>query len=114
MWHRAAEEKVIEAESARILARLEKRRAAIVAMCVEGREFSSPELAAYLEQTAQQTSEMVFVIGGSLGLSDELKRRASLCLSMSRLTLPHQMARLVLLEQIYRACTIQAHISYHK
>lgn len=110
----AAERRVVEEESARILAHLDKRRSSLVALCVEGREMTSPELAAYLADTAQRSPEIAFVIGSSLGLSDALKQRADLRMSMSRLTLPHQLARLVLLEQLYRACTINANIKYHK
>lgn len=110
----AAERRVVEEESARILAHLDKRRSSLVALCVEGCEMTSPELAAYLADTAQRSPEIAFVIGGSLGLSDALKQRADLRMSMSRLTLPHQLARLVLLEQLYRACTINANIKYHK
>ncbi len=110
----AARCRVIEEESARILAHLEKGRAQPVALCVEGQEMTSEQLAAHLQAAAMQTPKIAFVIGGSLGLSEPLKARAALRLSMSRMTLPHQLARLVLLEQLYRACTINANIRYHK
>ena len=110
----AAERRVVKAESERILAHLGRSRAAVVALCVEGRELTSPELAGYLADAAQHVPEIAFVVGGSLGLSDALKQSAALRLSMSRMTLPHQLARLVLLEQLYRACAINANIKYHK
>lgn len=110
----AAKQKVIEDESSRILAHLEKSRAVLAALCVEGQEMTSEQLAGYLEKSAMTAPRIAFVIGGSLGLSDALKKRAALRLSMSRMTMPHQLARLVLLEQLYRACTINANIKYHK
>lgn len=110
----AACRRVIEEESARICAHLDKSRASAVALCVEGEQMTSEQLAAYLECAAMTAPKLAFVIGGSLGLSEQLKARAALRLSMSRMTLPHQLARLVLLEQLYRACTINANIRYHK
>ncbi len=110
----AAERRVIEDESERIRAHIGKRRAIVVAMCVEGREMTSPELADFLDSAALRAPEAVFVIGGSLGLSRALKESAGLRLSMSRMTMPHQLARLVLLEQLYRAGAINAHVKYHK
>ncbi len=110
----AARNRVIEEESARILSHLERTRAQIVALCVEGEQLSSEQLADYLSKAAMQAPKLAFVIGGSLGLSESLKRRAALRMSMSRMTLPHQLARLVLCEQLYRACTINANIKYHK
>ncbi len=110
----AACRRVIEDESSRILAHLDKSRAVVAALCVEGEELSSVQLADFLQRSAMTAPRIAFVIGGSLGLSDALKRRASLRLSISRMTLPHQLARLVLLEQLYRASTINANIKYHK
>lgn len=87
----------------------------IVAMCVEGRELSSPELAERLNSFAVSgTSKLCFIIGGSDGLHDKIKATASLKLSMSRMTFPHHLARVMLLEQIYRAFNISSGGKYHK
>lgn len=105
---------VIEAEGERILSCLEKKNAAVVAMCVEGKKLSSKGLSEYIEKTMNVASKIVFVIGGSLGLSDAVKKRADMCLSMSDMTFPHQLFRLMLCEQLYRAITIINNIKYHK
>ena len=89
--------------------------ACIVAMCVEGESLSSPELAAFLAGCAGKgKSRVAFLIGGSDGLSDAVKNRAELRLSMSRMTFPHHLARVMLLEQIYRAFNINEGGKYHK
>ena len=88
---------------------------AVVAMCIEGRQISSDELAQFLADRANSgAGDVAFVIGSSHGLSDEVKKAAALRFSMGRITMPHQLARLVLTEQIYRACTINAGMKYHK
>lgn len=87
----------------------------IISMCLEGRELSSEALARQLEQLPLQgKSHITFIIGGSHGLSDRVKVRSHLRLSMSPMTFPHQMARVMLLEQIYRALSITAGAKYHK
>ena len=92
-----------------------RKGAAIVAMCIEGRQISSDELAQFLADRASSgAGDVAFVIGSSHGLSDEVKKAAALKFSMGRITMPHQLARLVLTEQIYRACTINAGMKYHK
>lgn len=106
--------KVIEDEGARILAVLQKRKGAVVALCIEGKKLSSEGLADYLDRAAGSYGAVTFVIGGSLGLSDGVKANANLCLSMSDMTFPHQLARLMLCEQIYRAMTINNNVKYHK
>ena len=104
----------LEKESGELLKKI-PADAAVVAMCVEGKQQSSEELAAYLEKTALGgTSHVVFLIGGSYGLSEEVKRKAALRLSMSKMTFPHRLARVMLLEQLYRACKISRGESYHK
>ena len=105
---------VIEAEGERILKKIGAGDYA-VAMCIEGKQISSDELAQFLAQRAGSgAGDVAFVIGSSHGLSDEVKKAAALKFSMGRITMPHQLARLVLTEQIYRACTINAGMKYHK
>ena len=105
---------VIEAEGERILKKIGAGDYA-VAMCIEGKQISSDELAQFLADRANSgAGDVAFVIGSSHGLSDEVKKAAALKFSMGRITMPHQLARLVLTEQIYRACTINAGMKYHK
>ena len=87
----------------------------IFAMCVEGKLRSSEELARYLaDSAAQGASHIVFLIGSSYGMHASLKRQAALRLSMSPMTFPHHLLRVMLLEQIYRAYQINAGARYHK
>ena len=87
----------------------------LVALDVGGRMFTSEELARWLEQEKLAGhANFAFVIGGSLGLSEEILARADLRLSLSRLTFLHQMVPLLLLEQLYRACKISAGEPYHR
>lgn len=87
----------------------------VVAMCIEGKMLSSEELSKKLDTVSLGGYSTVdFIIGGSYGLSDSVKNRADLKLSMSRMTFPHQMARMVLSEQIYRAFEISTNGKYHK
>lgn len=89
--------------------------ACVIPMCIEGKELSSEELATFFDnKTVAGTSSFVFIIGGSYGLSDSVKKLGSIKLSMSRMTFPHRLARVMLLEQIYRACKINAGEKYHK
>jgi 23S rRNA (pseudouridine1915-N3)-methyltransferase len=81
---------------------------------VKGREMSSEEIAGRLSEISFTHSSVAFLIGGSLGLSDEVKARADAKVSFGRITLPHQLARVVALEQIYRAFKINANETYHK
>ena len=87
----------------------------IIAMCVEGKTRSSEELAALMAQSANQGgSHLVFLIGGSFGLHPSVKALAAVKLSMSPMTFPHHLARVMLLEQIYRGYQINAGSKYHK
>ncbi len=87
----------------------------VIALCVEGRKIDSPGLAARLEALALAgESRLCFLIGGSDGLTEADKRLAAWRLSMSDMTFPHHLARVMLLEQIYRAFTITAGAKYHK
>ncbi|HIS51634.1 MAG TPA: 23S rRNA (pseudouridine(1915)-N(3))-methyltransferase RlmH [Candidatus Onthomonas avicola] len=101
-------------EGQEILAR-RPRGAALIPLCVEGEQLTSPALAWRMEQWAVQGgSAICFVIGGSYGLDEAVKAEGVFRLSMSRMTFPHHLARVMLLEQIYRAFQIQAGTKYHK
>ena len=87
----------------------------VIAMCIEGEKMSSPALAARLEKLANSgVSRLCFLIGGSDGLPERAKAAADLRLSMSDMTFPHHLARVMVLEQIYRAFSINAGTKYHK
>ena len=106
--------KILYVEGNRILSKIGDREFVVV-LAIEGKTLSSEEFSKQLEQASiNGFSTLTFVIGGSLGLSNEVKKRANLSVSFSRLTLPHQLMRLVLVEQIYRAFTIQKGSPYHK
>ena len=86
-----------------------------IALCVEGKMLSSEELAEKIETLAiNGNSDIAFIIGGSEGIAEEIKNMCDLKLSFSKMTFPHQLMRVILLEQIYRAFTIINHKSYHK
>ena len=106
---------VIElAEDGDIASRIPKG-AYVIAMCIEGQKLDSPALAAKLEKLASGgVSRVCFLIGGSDGLPESVKQQADYSLSMSDMTFPHHLARVMLLEQIYRAFTITAGAKYHK
>lgn len=107
-------QQALAGEASMIESRLPKGTA-LIAMCIEGKELSSPQLAARLNDFAVSgASQLTFVIGGSVGLSEALKQRADLRLSMSPMTFPHHLARIMLLEQLYRAFQIQSGTKYHK
>ena len=103
----------LDKESARILEQIPSR-AYCIAMCVEGEELSSEQLAAKIDTVVNTTADVYFVIGSSYGLSDKVKQRAQMRLSVSKLTFPHQLMRVILLEAIYRAFNIQRGTKYHK
>ncbi|WP_247947004.1 23S rRNA (pseudouridine(1915)-N(3))-methyltransferase RlmH [Streptococcus oralis] len=107
-------QKILETEGERILSKVGERDFAVV-LAIEGETFSSEEFSKQLEQASiKGYSTLTFIIGGSLGLAPVVKNRANLSVSFGRLTLPHQLMRLVLVEQIYRAFTIQQGSPYHK
>ena len=110
----AQREAALREEGRRILAKLPPG-AVSIALCIEGREFSSPDFSRFLEKAAVDgAGDVALVIGGSWGLSEEVKAAARLRLSMSPMTFPHQLARVMLLEQLYRAFQISAGGKYHK
>lgn len=89
--------------------------ATVIALCIEGKTMPSEALAAFIDRAASGgSSHLVFIIGSSYGLSDTVKRAASLRLSMSEMTFPHQLARVMLLEQLYRSMKILGGGTYHK
>ena len=107
-------QKILETEGARILSKIGERDFVLV-LAIEGKTFSSEEFSKQLEEAyIKGYSTLTFIIGGSLGLAPGVKNRANLSVSFGRLTLPHQLMRLVLIEQIYRAFTIQQGSPYHK
>lgn len=104
----------LQREGERILAALPKG-ALSVALCIEGATLSTPAFAALLDNAAQSgQNHVAFVIGSSHGLSPQLKAACTRQLSLSPMTMPHQLARLVLAEQIYRALSIRGGSKYHK
>lgn len=110
----AEEQQVRDREGARLLTAL-RPDVYVVALAIDGEMWSSEQLAGSLDKLATYgRSQVAFVIGGSLGLSSELLRRADMRLSFGRMTLPHQLMRLVLVEQIYRAMRINRGEPYHK
>ncbi len=100
-------------EGERLLARVPEK-AFLVALDEKGQRFRSEQLAGFLEEhMLRGTAELLFVIGGAYGFSDRVRQRADLLLALSSLTLTHQMARLLLLEQLYRGFTIVRNEPYH-
>jgi len=86
----------------------------LVLLDERGKMFSSPEVAALLQQQANESAKrVVFLIGGAFGVDDELKKRANVIWSLSKLVFPHMLVRLILAEQVYRACTILRNEKYH-
>ena len=110
----AVELQIKEKEGQRILS-LIRDDAYVIALAIEGKMLDSEELAERIEKLGVSgISQIVFVIGGSLGLSAQAMKRADYALSFSRMTFPHQLMRVVLLEQIYRSYRIMNHQPYHK
>ena len=107
-------QKALRAEGDAIREKLPKG-GAVIALCIEGKPCSSQELSRRMADFAVQgKTQLTFLIGGSVGLDEDLKRRADWRLSMSPMTFPHHMARIMLLEQIYRAYQIADGTKYHK
>lgn len=104
-------EKIVTNEGKLILQKVE---GFVVAMDIGGKEVSSEDVSRVLSKEKQSYSSFTFVIGGSYGLSDEVKKRANAKWSFGKITLPHRLFRVVLCEQLYRACCIENNIPYHK
>ena len=104
----------LQKEGEQILKKV-KSGAKIIAMCIEGKMMTSPAVCEMINGYAVSgVSEIAFIIGGSFGLSDEVKNKADFRLSMSPMTFPHQLARVMLTEQIYRVFMINRGSKYHK
>lgn len=105
---------IMRAQSARLLAAIPGRGYTVV-LDERGRTFDSLKFAKWIERlTIDQPHGVNFVIGGDQGFDDSVRERADTLLSLSPMTLPHQLARVILMEQIYRACTLMRNIAYHK
>lgn len=104
---------VLEKEGNLILSKIPKN-SAVIAMCIEGESVSSTDLAEKLNVLSMKSSNITFVIGGSLGLWEKVKKASDMRISFGKITLPHQLMRVVLTEQIYRAFKINANENYHK
>ena len=107
------ESKAISLEAEKIKKHLSPRDY-IITMEIEGKQLTSEEFSEKLNQIQIENSNIVFIIGGSYGLSDEIKQMSKLHLSFSKMTFPHQLFRVLLLEQIYRCYKILNNESYHK
>lgn len=110
---RASGVKAKEEEGAALLAKLSPRDV-LVALDERGKALSSVDFAKWLGKQVDQGRDVAFAVGGDEGLSDAVRAKAGLVLSLSAMTLPHRLARLVLLEQVYRAFTILRGEPYHK
>ena len=107
-------QRALRAEGAAIREKLPKG-GAVVALCIEGKPSSSEELSRRMADFGiQGRTQVTFIIGGSFGLDEDVKKQADWRLSMSPMTFPHHLARVMLLEQIYRACQIAEGTKYHK
>lgn len=112
--NRAQIDEVLREEGRRILSKIQNSDY-VAAMCIEGKQLSSVQLSEKLDSIALSGKSTVdFVIGGSYGLSGEVKSRADFKLSMSKMTFTHTMARMILCEQVYRAFEISSNGKYHK
>lgn len=110
----ALEEQIKEKEGQRILEKI-REDSFVCTLEIEGKQMSSEKLASWMEKlTVGGTSHITFIIGGSLGLSDSVKKRSNQALSFSQMTFPHQLMRVILLEQIYRGFRIIHGEPYHK
>lgn len=110
-----AEEEKVKIEEGREILKSIKDGTYVITLEIQGKQLSSEDLASKIENLGiEGRSDVAFVIGGSLGLSAEVSKRADFKLSFSKMTFPHQMMRVVLLEQIYRSFKIIRHEAYHK
>lgn len=103
----------LQKEAGKVLAEI-PQKAYRIAMCVEGKQLASEELADKLEQISESHGEVCFIIGSSFGLADSVKSACQMRLSVSKLTFPHQLLRVLLLETVYRSFNILKGTKYHK
>lgn len=107
-------EKILKAKEAAAILESIKKDDYLVALDEKGTMFSSAKLASWMQARANESvKQLIFLIGGAYGLSEEVLRRANFIWSLSPLTFPHQLVRLILAEQVYRACTIIKNEKYH-
>ena len=107
------EQKAIQLEGEKILKNISPKDY-LITLEIEGKAYSSEEFAEKINQIQIENSNIVFIIGGSYGLSNEIKQMSKFHLSFSKMTFPHQLFRVLLLEQIYRSFKIMNNESYHK
>ena len=105
--------RALDTEGEKILSSIPKD-SAVIALCVEGKEYDSPGLASLIGKLSDEKGKITLIIGSSHGLSDKVKSAAATRLSVSRMTFPHQLMRVVLMEALYRSFTILAGKRYHK
>ncbi|MBW3095637.1 23S rRNA (pseudouridine(1915)-N(3))-methyltransferase RlmH [Bifidobacterium sp. 64T4] len=108
-------ERQIKAKEGERIAKHIKPGAYVIALAIDGQQVTSEGFARKIDQLGiQGVSHIQFVIGGSIGMDDDILRKANYKLSFSKMTFPHQLMRVILLEQVYRAYKINAHEPYHK
>lgn len=108
-------QKALHSEGEAMMPYLDTNNCYNIAMCIEGQQMPSEKLSKTIEQCSVQGSGTInLIIGSSFGIADEIKQKADLRLSMSEMTFPHQLARIMLLEQVYRAFQISVGSRYHK
>ena len=110
---RAEISRALDAEAEKIISAMPKD-AYKIALCVEGKQFDSPALAKIISSATDSSGKIALVIGSSHGLSEKVKAECGLRLSISKMTFPHQLMRVILLEALYRSFTIIAGKKYHK
>ncbi len=109
----SSEEDIKKAEASAVLGALQNDDV-LVALDEHGKQWTSPELAGFIQQKAiESTKNIIFLIGGSYGIHESVLKRANVKWSLSKLVFPHQLVRLILAEQVYRACTIIRNEKYH-
>ena len=104
----------LKKQEAKAVLQLLQKEDVLILLDERGKQFSSPELAQMLQQQANESvKRVIFLIGGAFGVDDEIKKRANITWSLSKLVFPHMLVRLILAEQVYRACTILRNEKYH-